>query len=365
MRVAVFPSDDGGCGWYRLRWPAENLARQGHDVTVDPPLGFYRWNGEGEGEPARLFLDADVAVVQRITTPTGLEFVAALKDHGHRVVVDVDDDLDALPDGHPYRAQVDGTLPGQHRDILHEVCRLADVVTCSTHPLVERYGYGKGVVLPNLVPERLLGVKPRRKGPPRVGWTGRPISHIDDAGQLRGVGRLADDRGWRFAAWGQSASRTFQEVGVPPSARVTVPFRPLRSGFHESVAELSLGLVPLRDTGFNRAKSWLKGIEYAALGVPFVASDLPEYRKLAGMGAGLVVGAGEWVDAVGDLMADDRRRADMAEAGRVVMADLTYEQHSARWWQAWTAMLPQQSSCGASMSGPVEGHSSPALVDSL
>ena len=37
MKVAVFPSDDGGCGWYRLRWPAQALAAQGHDVVIDPP----------------------------------------------------------------------------------------------------------------------------------------------------------------------------------------------------------------------------------------------------------------------------------------------------------------------------------------
>ena len=70
---------------------------------------------------------------------------------------------------------------------------------------------------------------------------------------------------------------------------MTVPFRSLTGGgYTSSVAELGVGLVPLLDSAFNRAKSWLKGLEYAALGVPFVASPTPEYVKLAGLGAGLL-----------------------------------------------------------------------------
>lgn len=320
----------------RLRYPAVNLQAQGHDVVIDPPdMEFWR---DQDGNPVTVDLDADVAVVQRTTRDTAVDFVATLKAHGHRVVVDVDDDLDALHDGHPYIGVLNGE--GRSPENLHAVCQMADVVTCTTPALAERYGYGKAVVLPNLVPESYLRVKARRKGPLRVGWTGRPISHIGDAGVMGGlVGPVVAAAGARFAAWGQSAPRTFAEVNVPRSAQVTVPHRPLRSGYPGSVAELSVGLVPLSDTGFNRAKSWLKGIEYAALGVPFVASPLPEYVKLAGMGAGLLASAPEeWAEHVGRLLASPGERDALAAAGREVVRHLTYEAHAGRWLDAWTGM---------------------------
>lgn len=335
MKVAVFPSDDGGCGWYRLKYPATVLQAQGHDVVIDPPdMAFYR--DAATDQPISVDLDADVAVVQRVTRSIAVDFVATLKAAGHRVIVDVDDDLDALHPAHPYRGVLDGDT--RSADNLHAACQLADAVTVTTQPLADRYGYGKAIVLPNLVPASYLRVKARRKGPLRVGWTGRPQSHVGDALVMGGrVGPVVAAAGARFAAWGQTADVTFGQVGVPLGSRVAVPFRPLRSGFPESVAELSVGLVPLQPSPFNVAKSWLKGIEHAALGVPFVASPLPEYVKLADLGVGLLADSpGEWADHVGRLLGSPSERAGLAEAGRAVMASLTYEAHATRWLDAWT-----------------------------
>lgn len=335
MKVAVFPSDDGGCGWYRLKYPATVLQAQGHDVVIDPPdMAFYR-NADTD-QPISVDLDADVAVVQRVTRRIAVDFVATLKAAGHRVIVDVDDDLDALHPHHPYRGVLDGDT--RSADNLHAACQLADAVTVTTQPLADRYGYGKAIVLPNLVPASYLRVKARRKGPLRVGWTGRPQSHVGDALVMGGrVGPVVAAAGARFAAWGQTADVTFGQVGVPLGARVAVPFRPLRSGFPESVAELSVGLVPLQPSPFNVAKSWLKGIEHTALGVPFVASPLPEYVKLHDLGVGLLADSpDEWAEHVGRLLASPSERAGLAEAGRAVMASLTYEAHAGRWWDAWT-----------------------------
>jgi len=340
VRVAVFPADDSGCGWYRLRHPAATLAAQGHDIAVNPAYSYY---ADPTGtEPSRLYLDADVAVVQRITTRTGLAFVHALKDHGHRVIVDVDDDLDALHDRHPYRSEVDGTHPDKDRRYLHQACQLADAVTVTTPALADRYGYGKAVILPNLVPAAYLRhrrIRSKRTAEPLlVGWTGRPISHIGDTAVMGcRVGPITAAAGARFAAWGESADRTFAEVAVPPKARRRMPYKALRGGYPAQVAKLDVGLVPLEDSAFNRAKSWLKGIEYAALGVPFVASPTPEYRRLADLGAGeLAASPAEWADRVASLCASERRRADLAAAGREVASTLTYEAHSHLWWDAWT-----------------------------
>lgn len=348
MRVAVFPSDRGGCGWYRLLHPARVLADQGHDVEVDDGerKGQHRLrHPDGTDTLTHVDIDADVAVFQRVVRAEVVEVIAQAKAQGVRVVVDVDDDLDSLHPRHPYRDEVGGNEPGKSSGNLHAACQLADVVTVTTGPLAERYGYGKAVVLPNLVPERWLRfrrVKSRRVAEPLlVGWTGRPQSHIDDALVMGGrVGPIVAGAGARFAAFGQTAPITFRQVGVPPQAQRRMPFKELTAGYPQMVGKLDVGLAPLQDSEFCRAKSWLKMAEYAALGVPCIGSDLPEYRKLHRMGVGLVAGsAGEWADHVHRLLASPSERADLAESGRAVMAGLTYEAHSHRWWNAWTGDL--------------------------
>lgn len=34
VKVYVFPADTHGCGCYRLKWPAQALVAQGHDVVI-------------------------------------------------------------------------------------------------------------------------------------------------------------------------------------------------------------------------------------------------------------------------------------------------------------------------------------------
>ena len=49
---------------------------------------------------------------------------------------------------------------------------------------------------------------------------------------------------------------------------------------------IDIGIVPLEKVSFNEAKSGLKGMEYAFTGIPFVATDTEEYKRLVADGAG-------------------------------------------------------------------------------
>jgi hypothetical protein len=102
------------------------------------------------------------------------------------------------------------------------------------------------------------------------------------------------------------------------------------------VARLDVGMAPLADTAFNRGKSALKPLEMAALGVAFVASPLPEYARLAELGAGDLAGRPRhWVATLRRLLTDDEYRAERAGRGREVAARLTYEAHADGWAVAW------------------------------
>jgi glycosyltransferase involved in cell wall biosynthesis len=71
------------------------------------------------------------------------------------------------------------------------------------------------------------------------------------------------------------------------------------------LANLDVGLVPLIHSRFNQAKSWCKGLEYGAMGVPAVASPSREYRRYIRPGDnGLLVRKNNWAAQIETILDD-------------------------------------------------------------
>lgn len=337
MRVAVHPCDSGGCGFYRLRWPAEALQAAGHDVIVADSFDALFFNGQ----MIRPLVEADVVVLQRPLARTVVESIPMLHRHGVAVVVEIDDAFHALPRGHGARkATAVAADPDHNRLWLRRACDLADLVTVTTPALAEMYGsHGRVRVLPNLVPASYLEVPthaPRTEAP-TVGWTGSVVTHVGDLDELGGViPQVLEETGARFVSWG--VGLTEQTLGVTGRVR---PWADLLGAYPRQVADLDVGLVPLADNAFNAAKSWLKGMEYAALGVPFVASPRVEYERLADDGilpeVPMAFSPEGWRNWLTRLLTHPDERAEIAAANRAAVAPYTYENHADRWWNAWRA----------------------------
>lgn len=338
MRVAVHPCDNGGCGWYRLRWPAQVLAANGYDVVVRAELDAEWERRPGGDRLRRLMVDDDVVVLQRPMGQQIAEAIPMLQRLGHTVVVEVDDDFHSLPVGHgAKRATSVGANPRHNRRWLRIACEQADLVTVTTPALADRYApHGRVVVLPNLVPEAFLKVpspRPRRVAP-TVGWTGSVVTHVGDLEVMGGViPGVLEDTGARFVSWG--VGLTEEALGVKGRVR---PWAELTKGYPWQVADLDVGLVPLADNKFNEAKSWLKGLEYAALGVPFVASPRVEYERLADVLPVVLQAesADGWRLTLGRLLSSPDERAEIADRNREAVSSMTYENHADRWWAAWS-----------------------------
>jgi teichuronic acid biosynthesis glycosyltransferase TuaH len=71
------------------------------------------------------------------------------------------------------------------------------------------------------------------------------------------------------------------------------------------LAAMDVGLVPYADSEFNRASFPLKVLEYLAAGRGVVATDLPAVRWLATDLVRVASGAGDYADAVEDLVGHD------------------------------------------------------------
>jgi len=315
------------------------LIADGHDVTVIQPGEVTRLGGVIRGgQLIESFSppDADVIVLQRPSSKYLAQAVPLLRAKGIAVVVDVDDDLAHIHPANPaFRMLHPKWNPDNNWAHVAYACRHATLVTVSTAGLVARYGsHGRARVLDNYVPRHYLDA-PRETSPsPQVGWAGSLHSHPDDFRQAAGTLARHARAGGNVTIIGSDDGISRELHGAPFTATGIVEF----DAWPTAVARLDVGVAPLADTVFNRSKSRWKPLEYSACGVAWVASDLPEYRRLADLGAGVVVRRErDWWREVHALASDEGLRFDRAQRAREVAASLTVEEHAWRWVDAWEA----------------------------
>jgi hypothetical protein len=347
MKVYVVPSDAFGCGHYRLIWPANVLQKQGVDIAILPPKkdsGFMVKVQENEDGTQSLLStvipeDADVIVLQRPGHPLQPQLIQMLRSNKIAVVVDMDDDMSSI---HPDNIAFHTYRPGSQSPLswrwAMESCKVASLVTTSTKSLLRVYAkHGRGAVLDNYVPEAYLGYDKQDSG--AFGWAGTTKSHPNDLQTtVPAVQRLISD-GYRFkVVGGKSKVKQCLRLRDDPDVTGSIPLDRWTRVIGE---ELDVGMVPLAPTSFNTSKSRLKGIEYMAVGVPWVASPREEYRKLhRESGCGLLAdNPKDWYSKLKLLMDDDVMRKEQAEAGREYMQTQTYQANAWRWLEAWTRAL--------------------------
>jgi glycosyltransferase involved in cell wall biosynthesis len=341
MRVIATAAADSS-GHYRITEPFRALAHwENLDLEVVPQkLGFKIVARNGEVIEADV--DGDVLVLQRpmgFMMPALIEYVQA---RGVAVVVELDDDFHT---SHPGNVAFQLNHPKRNREFnwqhLGECVKRADLVTVATDQLARRYGqHGRVAVLRNYIAEDWLTL-PRTSNGATVGWAGTMVNHPTDLQAMRGgIGMaLSEHPGWRFLCVGGAgwADEIVKQLDMDPAQFEATPWRELE--LHRLVtSQFDIGIAPLADTVFNAAKSWLKGLEYAALGVPFVASDLPEYELLErryGIGILAASKAKHWRRSISDLM-NDELRTQLGKAWRQQVEKLlTIERNAWRWPEAW------------------------------
>lgn len=86
----------------------------------------------------------------------------------------------------------------------------------------------------------------------------------------------------------------------------------------DSIAECDIGIMPLKDSPWERGKCGYKLIQYMACGLPVVASPVGANLQIVQNGRNglLAETAQEWEASLGQLLADAALRDEMGRAGR-------------------------------------------------
>jgi len=342
VSIYVYPADAYGCGHYRLIWPGLVLAQQGHNVRVISPDSREGIAGDintstGKIVDLRVPEDAEAIVLQRVTLTHLADGIGLLRERRPDVaiVVDMDDDLRAINPNNPAFLAMHAKYGYvQHNaDNAMRACLQATLVTVSTPALLKVYApHGRGRALFNRVPAGYLKIP--HEDSAVISWPGSVHSHPWDLHQVGpAIARLVR-AGHRYVATGSPVGlREALGLDVEPDSTGDVDF----AQWPWAVAKIGIGLAPLADGVFNKAKSWLKPLELSACGVPWVASPRDEYVRLHvdhKVGA-LAKDPKDWYQQVRRLATDETLRREQSEAGRAAAAANTIEEHAWRHLEAW------------------------------
>lgn len=304
-----------------MHLPFRHLAQKSRHLAMIPPPG------RTPPLPTAADLEGvDAFIAQRPVGPLGMRTWDALEGVTARVY-ETDDDLFAAdPSALPHL-----TDP-RVKDSIRYMMERSEMVTVSTPYLAELVQrHNRNVrVLPNCVNADLLDLARRRgrEGRVTVGWAGGQ-SHLPD---------WAHAADWiRPVLQRHAESVDFHFVGADYSPLLHWPC--LWTGWTDDIwdyyraVNFDIGVAPLSPIPFNRSKSHLKALEYAALGVPVVATDMEPYRDLVvdGVTGYLVSTPEQWDKRLTELINDEAAREEMGAAARKRAAQFTIQGN----WHLW------------------------------
>lgn len=310
------PLQPNGCAWYRCKLPSDELNKRGWFTAVGFPA-FNPTRGFGmlldDGRSAHGW---DIIVLKLLMQQQILDSIPLAQAMGQKIIVDIDDWFDGLSKSNrAFKATDPNENPASNREIYAKIIMSADAVITSTPFLFDYYGERRHNVflIRNGIDEWRWRKKPfKYNKKTRVGWVGATHWRSNDLEQLAPfLGKYIEKNNILFHHSGHndSAPLAHELLGVKGCFSRVTPMVPILS-YPFLFNNIDIGIVPLNNIQFNHAKSFIKGLEYVAAGVPFISSYSPEYEYLTDSGIGRVAySKEEWIYHLDELM-DVRKRKD-------------------------------------------------------
>jgi hypothetical protein len=306
MQIISLVPEGAPSSLYRAFIPMQALALNGHRVHVEE-------RNDVVDDPTPL-LGSDAVQFFRHSHRPVRRLARRLREAGVAIVWDNDFDIAAAPGGHPVALMTRGMTGQAMRSDEQAMLKLADVVTVPTEALAGRYraaGARDVRVVENLLPPTFT--RPRTV-PTRgltVGWAAMQ-EHAWDYDQLglreAFVRLLEQHLHVRLLGIGL-------DLRIPSRRYEHVPWRHYDE-LPSQLARCDIALAPLADVEFNRTRSNVKLKEYAATGVPWLASPVGDYAWMGEEQGGRLVADGDWRAHLEALVRDESARQRLSVAGR-------------------------------------------------
>lgn len=339
------PLQPNGCAWYRCKLPLDELKKHKWVTGLGFP-GFSHEKGFGliinDGQ---IIHGWDIIVFKLLMQKQVLECMDRAKELGQKIIVDVDDWFNGLAKTNQAYAITDPkNNPENNREIYAEIIKKSDGIITSTPFLFNYYSkihknvymVRNGIDIKRWPPIKL----PFRKRQ-TIGWVGATPWRSNDLEQLNPwFSDYLKNNHFRF----HHSGATFQSTSVAEILSISpkyfrqTPLVPILS-YPYLFAPIDIGIVPLNNIEFNHAKSFIKGLEYAAAGVPFISSYSPEYQYLADNGIGRIANTqDEWIAHFDELKNLQVRRDEIAH-NYELLENFSMQKRGVEWDETFRKIL--------------------------
>jgi glycosyltransferase involved in cell wall biosynthesis len=275
----------GGSGWARVGQYVPYIRERGHEVIVGTM--WKQADGIYIEDADHNMVRPDMIVMQRLMVEGVDEAIDFAHAKGQTVVNDVDDWYWGLSTkNRAFSAAHPKLSPKENINIYKKVLARSKALIISTPYLADRIDSLMGRDIPIHIHKNYVDVSrftpvAQSKDHVTIGWTGSTMHRSGDLQTLRGlISQVAADPYVRVHHSGSHPDGPLfaDEVGIDAERVTSVPMCVYDE--YPSLMTFDVGMVPLLDTPFNHAKSDIKGLEYAASGIPFVAAKSSSYEAL-------------------------------------------------------------------------------------
>jgi hypothetical protein len=331
MRIAFLADDDDVNAYYRAYGPLGTLAQRGHEVR-----SLWVRGGWPAVERVR---GIDLLHIHRFSDEEVVLLAREAKSGGAAVVWDNDDDIGAVPRRLASHRQFRGLAWERRLAGMRRIFELADLVTTPSHGLAQRLrdqGAPRTQVLENYVPREFLDPPRRPHAGVSVGWMAAGEHRIDaeELGVRSILGALLQAR--------PDVQVTTIGIGINLALR-SERYRHVQSvNFKQltrHLAEFDIGIAPIADVDFNRARSNVKLKEYAAAGCCWLASPIGPYTGMGERQGGRLVPDDRWEEELLRLVDGERERRKLQKRAAKWAKGETVDGNGKRWEAAFKQVV--------------------------
>ena len=324
MRIALLPDGDTANTAYRSIGPMTALAERGHEVR--------RLDRSDEARVRGTLEWCEVLHVHRVCGPGIVKIAQLAKASGAAVVWDDDDDIVRPPKGLGGALVATGRRAADKLAARIRLFQASDLVTTTNAALAEVFradGAPATRVIENYVIDGFVGDRlPRRAM--HVGWAAclehrLDLEHIPIVEALQGLLERHPDL--HVTTMGIKLELRGDRYRHVPGVPLTEMLR--------HVSAFEVGIAPLAaQVSMNRTRSNVKLKEYAAVGVPWLASPIGPYAGLGEKPGGRLVPDDGWPGALEDRLGGARARRKLAKRALRWGDEQRLDRNAARWEDA-------------------------------
>lgn len=289
----------------------------------------------------------DILIIQRETAEqiSFKELKKLFKDNRVKIIYEIDDNLINLYPSHPLY-----NIYKNKKSFYVDYIKNVDLLTVTTKALRDEFKvYNKNIaILPNYLNTQLINnkIKTIENNKIKILFSGSK-THIADLEVIEDaiieIYKKYKDK-IEIIFWGDITQKIEKNCQFTKIQKFFNKYEEYLK--YLSSLNIDIGLIPLCNNEFNKAKSNIKWLDYSAVGIASILSDVEAYNSsVVNNVNGLLVenNIQDWISAIEDLINNSIKRKQISKnAYQTVIEEYSLQKNILKWYNVYKGLIQQE-----------------------